>query len=1675
MAGANEIKPIRLRNELITPPPHNAGDVRAIAAVGEEPRSGLFLIQFTGTAQPAWREQLRALGVELLHYVPDDAFVARFTGTQPAQLHQLEFVRWVGDYRVEHKLHRKLWPGNLDSSQASRSVAVWLSSAATASETQQVKQTLLSLQQESGHQFGGVLRGWLEVARLGALAASDAVLWIEPAPDMKLFDEVSSRIVAGAGPPGQTLVQSLGYTGAGVTVAVADSGLDSGITNFMHPDIAGRVRALFHYGLPGQLEDAADEHSHGTHVAGIIAGNGAVGQTDENGFLYGLGVAPGAQLIGQRIFDAAGNYAPPPSFETLTRDARRAGAEIGSNSWGDDNQGRYDLTAMEFDALVRDADLLALGDQPYILEFSAGNAGPAPRTIGTPAVAKNVIATGAANSDRRNLPIEEFTIFDGGPETMADFSSRGPCEDGRIKPDLVAPGSWIASLRSIYANDDYAWWPISQDYLYQGGTSQSGPHVSGAAAVFVQFYRTHHGGATPSPALVKAALINSATDMDDFVETDPVPNNDEGWGRLDLPTLIASERDFDFLDQTALLTNGALFEKRILIGSPGEPLKVTLTYTDVPGNPAAVVALVNDLDLEVLAPDGRRYLGNRFDFGESIPDAAGSDTINNVEAVHLFAPVPGEYIVRVRGTRVVADARRDTPATDQDFALVVSGSFGTPGVGIVTFNRTAYRAPDVIRLVLVDYDLAGQPTANLLMRSGAEPLGESVTLLAHGVTGLFTGAVATATGPAVPDGQLQIAHGNLIEAVYADAAPPGNRVFSALADLLPPVISNVTATNSFGQPVVTWDTDEDTKAFVFFGTNILNRALTNASFDTSHTFALLDFPVGAVIRFMPVAEDEAGNRATNDNGGLYFTVTNTQPPAVLLIDSYTDSGGLVSAPPLSGYTDAFNALGLTYNIFDARTGAEPTLAQLQSHRCVIWRMDELSAPTVSLAQKMAGYVTNGGSLLIASMEAVTRFSEAGLASFNTGILQVQSYTEDQPVDNITGWPGDPVGAGMATALDYSPYAELLQLLEFFGITDPSDWITPTANASPVLLADGSIVGVRSPKTGVDLPGRVVYLSFPLDAVPLGSGVGNNRAGLLQNILDFLAPQPGRSSLTLDSDVYSVPGRAIIEVEDADLQGQGQVNVEFTSPHQTTQVALFETVRRGLFRGNVVFTATNSGLPGTLLVQADEYVEASYFDVSAGRTIFATAFIETNAPAISGVSIEPGYLEAIVSWETSEDADALVQYSESPDNFPINFTAYDPSLGTYHELFLTGLRPNTTYYLRVASRDRAGNTTVDDNNGQLYTFTTLQPRVPPWADDMETPSVEWSTFVGEVSDTEWRRGVPGSGETAHSPTQCWGSNLGGGPASFAECYLISPGILLTGGNRATLRFWHNYDFMAQSEFDLLEGGQLEIITNVLTAPVPLTAFADDATFGWEQVELDLTPYLGNVVYIVWHYVLLSFESAPRLGWLVDDASITVDSIVPATIQVTNNLWQALFALSGPSGRSGQGRWTVLSNAGPGQYTIAFGDVAHYNTPSPQTANLPPGGTVTFTGHYTFTDVNTNGIPDGWEAENFGGVATNYSGLADTDGDGLSDYAEFIAGTSPTNSLSVLELKPALQGTATLKLEWPSAPGHGYRLLGSDDLLNWSPATDWIRADGNTTSATLPTGGGLFRYFRVEAQP
>lgn len=1678
---------IRLRNELIGTPEPAA---KALAVVVNQPVvSGLYIVQFNDRFKPEWRAQLAGMGVDLLWYVPDDAFVARLQDCRLEQIRALVYVRWVGEYRPEHKILPELKTAGL-AAKAGQNIAIKLliSPKARPAEFFLVRRKFSALERQSRTPFGMILEGSVAAGQLEELARSSAVLWIERSFRPRLYDEVSTKIVAGDDLEVGTraVVQQLGFDGSGVTVAVADSGLNNGDAVTMHPDLYGRTPAFFYY---GSLLDAADEHSHGTHVAGIIAGNAATGETDENGYLYGLGVAPGSSIVAQRMFDGVGNYEPPPTFETLTRDATRAGAVIGSNSWGDDTQGRYDLSAAEFDALVRDADALAVGDQPYILEFSAGNAGPALKTIGSPAVAKNVIATGACQSSR-----QDFFIYADGIDSMADFSSRGPCEDGRIKPDVVAPGTWIASLQSASATNENAWAPIDDYYQYEGGTSQAGPHASGAAAVFVQYYRSLFTN-TPSPALVKAALINSAVDMDDTVETGPVPNADEGWGRIDLTKLIGGDRNYEFVDQTVLLTAGQSHEHRVLVRGAEQPLKVTLAYTDVPALPSALPALVNDLDLEVVAPDGTRYRGNQFDQGQSVPNPASFDRLNNVEGVFIAEPQPGEYVIRVTAYNVVEDARRDTGAVDQDYALVVSGALPIPGISIVWLDRRAYTAPATINVRVIDLQRAGQPSATVELRSGTEPAGETIVLQPSGNSGVFTGAIATASGPAAANGRLEISDGDVIEARYFDAVAGTNRVATARADLLPPVIGNVTVTNAFGQMVISWDTDEPATSTVRYGTNrSYALAETDGRLVTSHSIGLAGLRAGITNYFKVISTDEAGNTATNDNNGMGFALVPVGAPTVLLVDAY-ESDGEYPPIPVTTYTGPLDQIGVTYDVWNVSVRGSPTLANMSPYRVVIWRINDsfLLNTTLTLAQQndIQSYLNGGGAFLMGSMEILSRI---GATPFRSNVLQVQQFTpntnpygscptcdEDHGVPSITGRVGDFISGGMSVDLDYSayPYIDLLDLGPDF-----SDTFTPTTNATTLFTDTGSgrVCGISYPRPGRDSAGRVVFLSFPFDAIPESGPAPNNRVSFLRNALEFLAPGlGGKGMVSLNAGRYTVPSQAIVEVGDSDLEGQGSLTVRVFSSTATNglTLTLSETSRRGFFRGYFYLVGSNN-LAGPMELRAanGDTVWVEYIDASLNAVARAQAVVDTVPPVISNVEATPDYDQATITFDISEEADGMVQFGETPSALGLNRTAYSPAFDFSQELKLTGLQPDKTYYFQVVSRDVAGNVVVDDNGGQFYSFRTLQPERLPWSDNMEQGAGPWSTFDGEDSQAHWTLGVPGPNcvePKAFSPPNAWGCNLSGASIDTADTFLISPAIELSGGNRVTLRFWHSYDFTERTDLDLLEVGYLYLFTNQLADPIVLAEFGD-MSGGWIEEEIDLSPYLGRVVYLVWHYQLLAFEAAPRPGWLIDDVSVTATNVVPGRIQVTNNISQAGFILTGPATLSGQGRFVEFTNAPPGTYVIRFADVPYYQTPDSQSNFVDSGQQIIFTGQYGMADANGNGVADSWEQQYFGELVQGNPAGRDSDGDGVSDLGEFLAGTNPTNAASVLKLNlPQPQTGGAMRLVWPTAPGRSYMVLGSTDLRIWRPLTEWTRASGSTLTVTLPTTNSAPLFLKLQAIP
>ena len=1277
-----------------------------------------------------------------------------------------------------------------------------------------------------------------------------------------------------------------------------------------------------------------------------------------------------------------------------------------------------------------------------------------------------MIATGAS----QNVPgfwAQTYGLYADGPDAMADFSSRGPCEDGRIKPDLVAPGTWIASAASSAAWDiaSVSWTVIDDYYVYMGGTSMAGPYAAGAAAVFVQYYRSLHTNATPSPALVKAALINSATELDPVNGgPGPIPNHEEGWGRITLTNIIltnfsTARRYYQYVDQSTLLTNGAVYVHHSLVQSPGQPLKITLTYTDVAGFPGAIPALVNDLDLEVVAPDGTLYRGNKFAGNDSAPNAPSPDAINNVEAVHLTQPLPGDYLIRVRARRVVADARLDTSTVDQDFALVVSGDLARPGAGSVLLDRAAYTAPAVIQVSVFDPACAASNTVSVLLKSTSEPAGETCLLHASGSYGAFTGTVATVVGVAAADGNLQLQHGDAIQAHYLDSSGTP-RVATATTDLIPPNISGVMATAELGVITITWQTSEPASSIVRYGTNLaFNLAATNSALTTVHSIRLTGLVPGQTYNYYVASADAAGNVSTNS--GPYLTFVGVATPMVLLVDAYDPVNGSPEIPD-SAYTVALTAAGFSYAGWKVSQRGSPQLADLQAFPAVIWRVvddvinygvDEDGLPdpsatnnTLTAAQQLMlqSYLNGGGSFFMSSMGIL---SQLGNVPFRKNVLQVAGFKqnpdplasctdcdEDCGVPAILGAQDDPITSGLYATLNYSRYPSF----EFDDLSfgpDFSDTFTPATNATPILFESVSRrpCGMSYPRVGVDSPGRVVFLSFPLDTVPSNGIPSDTETVLLRNVLRFLLPGAnGVGTMHLNRTVYSVPDQVTVEVGDSDLKGTGPVEVTFSTSSSTDHVTvkLNETTHPGLFRGFLTVVAANAAT-NQLTVRNGDLVSATYFDASNGSNVVTTAMIDSTPPAITNVFAVTGFGDATVSWLTSKPADSLVQYGES---VLLGRTAYAGELVTNHAVSLGGLQANRDYYYQVVSRDQAGNATLDNNTNALYIFTTRRAPQPPWADDLESGAGNWTVVPYSGTELNWSLGTPHNGleTSAHSGTNAWGTNLRDQPFSLFEgSFLCSPLIDLSGFSSATLSFWHSCDFSSPTVVEL---GIVGVRTNS-SAPLvdtpDLVNYSGYSTAGWEEETVELTPFVGKTIQLVWFYQGYNILSLPN-GWLVDDVSIT-GVAGGGTIVISKNLGQGRFTLSGLIGQSGTALLTTITNAPPGPYTVKFSDVTFYQTPPEQSATLTNGGTITFSGYYSSLDVNLNGIADSWERYYFDAVTTNRTQFTDSDGDGMTDYAEFIAGTNPTNATSKLVFLSIVPlSNHLVQLEWAAIPGRLYQV-------------------------------------------
>ncbi|CAI8220240.1 MAG: Serine protease AprX [Methanobacteriota archaeon] len=485
----------------------------------------------------------------------------------------------------------------------------------------------------------GRFDGKTSTSNLVNLLSNPGVAWIRISPEFTIFNDNSRTHMKWS--TVTSYFPTNGLNGSGQLIAVADTGIDHD-----HGDFGNRIDAKIDVVNDGGK--TGDKWSgHGTHVACTVLGDGTQG-----GY---AGVAPQAELYFQAMEDDDNGNFYSPSITQLLGNAYSAGARIHSNSWGSFGsaaQGAYTSESEDVDDKANTYDRYYNGYQGLSIVFAAGNDGPNSGTVSSPSTAKNPITVGMHQSR-----------YGSAPNTIMSGSSRGPTDDDRIKPDILAPGGYVRSCKSQEATDSSGSTWENQYYMEYTGTSMATPNAAGAAALVREYLTEVAQRASPQGALMKAILILGAQD----IGTRDIPNNNEGWGRINLQNSIAPTggRGIWVDDRSTLSNSGTSLEYNINVTSPGSPFKVVLAWSDHMGSRFSSKQLVNDLNLEVEAPDGTIYLGNMFQNGRSVTGGTSDDT-NNVEVVLVDNAQTGLWKI------TVADVQHGGPRS-QMFAIAASG------------------------------------------------------------------------------------------------------------------------------------------------------------------------------------------------------------------------------------------------------------------------------------------------------------------------------------------------------------------------------------------------------------------------------------------------------------------------------------------------------------------------------------------------------------------------------------------------------------------------------------------------------------------------------------------------------------------------------------------------------------------------------------------------------------------------------------------------------------------------------------------------------------------------------------------------------------------------------------------------------------------------------------------
>jgi len=695
--------------------------------VTEYDENGYYLVQVKGPVYQEYLNELKDIGIKAIGYIPMYALIVYANQEAIDLTHTKPFVQWTGIFQPAYKLQKGLM-----NAKGTARVSIQLFPIENPNEiAKQIQEKGFDVVEIIDHEISKSLSVIGDLGRISELAKINGVAWIQLWSAPALCNNNCQWVTQtgwGSAVPVDSIGRRVWYKGVrgrGAVLSTTDTGITTAHWAFYDaaypitgPGVFPSHRKVVGYKVysGAAFGDVGAGSWHGSHVNGTVAGNDSV----NGGTSPYDGMAKDAKIYFVDIGNASGGLVVStdltPMYDSIYLGrglTYRILQHSGSWRWFN-SSGTYLLQDASTDAYIY--------RYPNFLNIYAAGNESSPRTIGNPAIAKNVITIGALGNGTSS-------------NTIASFSSRGYTLDRRIKPNICAPGVSLWSAQGSTSGSGSTYWQMS-------GTSMATPASNGSIGLIRQYLLAGYypsGVANPpdsiryiSAALLRAmAIVSADPNVGSFV----VPDSNIGWGRIDIDSVLFFTGDLRKLiikDDTIGVGTGQSITDSFLVNS-SIPLRISVAWTDTAAAPNANPTLVCDLNTTLTAPSGTYYRGNQYTSGQSTANPTAWDNRNVEECFRVNSPGTGKWKLMVAGQSVpnapmgyafaiTGDISRIVGVEEGNVTIPVTEniSFSSITTGRIVFNITLPTEANVQARI---YDLTGRVVEEII--NAKLPAGEN--------------------------------------------------------------------------------------------------------------------------------------------------------------------------------------------------------------------------------------------------------------------------------------------------------------------------------------------------------------------------------------------------------------------------------------------------------------------------------------------------------------------------------------------------------------------------------------------------------------------------------------------------------------------------------------------------------------------------------------------------------------------------------------------------------------------------------------------------------------------------------------------------------------------------------------------------------------------------------------